>query len=188
MPITQRRLVALVEAIETYQLAFDFISDRARQFASEIESGTLTPAEAFSRLAMEVQYRPEGTRQADILQSKERLRYRMTHSRNARDRAAKERQRRGALPPDRAGNLAEIERLVLQQTSPSRRTKAAGADPPRTAAEVAAAVDADDPTAFDTSDVEAMLGADTGHVQAALDGATPASDDAPDIKRRDTDQ
>jgi hypothetical protein len=175
MPITQKRLLALIDAVEHYQLAFDALADQAMLYVAAVRDGKLTLEKAFNDLAMDLQYRPPTTRQADNVQSRERTRYNLTHARNDRDRAAKERQRLGItrLPEDRQRDIPTIERLIAkaerereagivprhrQSPAPAPDTSGAKREAPprpRTAAEIAAAVDSEDTSMFGDSDVQA---------------------------------
>lgn len=119
MPITQSRLHLLTRAAGELELAYDGLRGLIERYASEIRSGTITPAEAIAELALNVSIEPSAIARARETIHLEGLRYRLTHARNTRDRERKQRSRLN---------------YPSAEAPPSPR--------PRTAAEVAAEADA----------------------------------------------
>jgi hypothetical protein len=163
MPITQSRLLAMVEIAEGLVLQIEHMRTVFHREAQDAHLGEQTHAKAIDNIEQQwfAIFASLPIRQIAV----ERAKYNMTHARNERVKRYMQRDRAGQTPrrggasadgstPDLRAILAEAERQRDAGIVPKHRQTPAKAKP-RTAAEIAAAVDSEDTSMFGDSDVQA---------------------------------
>lgn len=97
MPITQDRILNLIQAGETFIMMFDTLASSVDQFARQARRGDISWEQAFAELSFHCS--TTGSSGARHLISMEHLRYQLTHKKNESE-ARRMRRRRGEFIAD----------------------------------------------------------------------------------------
>lgn len=155
MPITQDRLLRLLEAGEQYQQLFDGLIDTIRCQGAAANQGTQTYQQALGNVALLASVEP--TRGAAIVLNEERIRWQLTNKKNEWEKNRKAQQRGHSHQPT------------------ARAVRAPKRIPP-TAVEVAAALDAEEGAAGLGFRLDAEQQAEIDRLVAAEVASKPSGD------------
>ena len=115
MPVTQERMLKLIQAAESCQMNLATALETVRHKMTLIATGKMTKEQAWDEYSLEVEalQAPAG---AAVVIAQERLRYNLTHNRNAFEKRRQEQKRRAMGM--REQRRSEPEPYLLDEPSP----------------------------------------------------------------------